>query len=87
MAQTIYDLWNGNITPADHCGSHDPEANHLISLMMRNEEKLRGGLPDGQREVFQKYVDCSEEYLMRMLELAFREGFSLGCKLVTESLR
>ena len=85
--ETIIDLWNGNVAPAEDCGSRDPEANHLFSLMVRNEEKLRGGLTDAQKEVLQKYTDCSAEYLMRMLELAFCEGFSLGCKLVTESLR
>ena len=86
MSQTIYDLWNGNIAPAEHCGSHDSDANHLFSLMARNRETLYGELSDTQKEILQKYADCSEEYLLRMLELAFRDGFSLGCKLVMESL-
>ena len=86
MSQTIYDLWNGNIAPAEHCGSHDSDANHLFSLMARNQQKLSDVLSDAQKELLQKYTDCSEEYLLRMLELAFRECFSLGCKLVMESL-
>ena len=86
MTQTILDLWNGNIAPCEHCGSHDPEANHLIGLMERNREDLRKGLTNAQAETFQKYIDCCEEYLLRMLELAFCEGFSLAAKLTVESL-
>ena len=86
MMQTIIDLWSGNIAPCEHCGSHDTEANHLIGLMERNREVLREGLTAAQMETFQKYMDCSDEYLFRMLELAFCDGFCLGSKLVIESL-
>ena len=86
MAQTIVDLWNGNITPCEHCGAHDKEANALIDLMERNRLDLNQGLTDTQKESFQKYIDCSDEYLLRMLELAFCDGFCLGSKLVAESL-
>ena len=84
--QTIKELWYGNITPCEHCGCHDPEANHLIKLMERNREVLREELTDVQRETFQKYIDSSEEYLLRMLELAFCDGFRLGSKLMVEAL-
>ena len=84
--QTILDLWNGNITPCEHCGSHDPVINNLMGLIERNREKLSSGLTEAQMETFQKYMDCSDEYLLRMLELAFYDGFSLGGKLVMETL-
>lgn len=86
MQQTIMDLWNGNIAPCEHCGSHDPVINNLMSLLERNREKLSSGLTEAQMETFQKYMDCSDEYLLRMLELAFCDGFSLGGKLVMETL-
>ena len=81
---TIIDLWNGNIAPCEHCGAHDSDMNHLIGLMERNREALREGLTVAQMEIFQKYIDCSEEYLLRMLELAFSDGFCLGGKMVME---
>lgn len=81
---TITDLWNGNIAPCERCGAHDSEVNHLIGLMERNRETLREGLTAAQIEIFQKYIDCSEEYLLRMLELAFCDGFCLGGKLAIE---
>lgn len=86
MAQTITDLWNGNLAPSEYCGSRDTEANHLIALIERNSHALLDGLTASQKEIFQRYVDCSEEYLIRMLELAFCDGFSLGCKLIIEAL-
>ena len=84
MSTSISDLWNGNIAPCEHCGAHDSEANHLLGLMERNLETLREGLTAAQSEIFQKYLDCSEEYLLRMLELAFCDGFCAGGKLVME---
>lgn len=86
MAQTIVDLWNGNITPCERCGAHDNEVNELIDLMERNRLDLNQGLTEAQKESFQKYIDCSDEYLLRMLELAFCDGFCLGGKLVAEAL-
>ena len=83
--QTIIDLWNGNIAPCEHCGSQDPVINKLVELIERNREKLSGGLTEAQMETFQKYIDCSDEYLLRMLELAFSDGLCLGCKLVMET--
>ena len=86
MTETIINLWNGNIAPCEHCGAHDPAVNKLIGLMERNREKLCKGLTEAQMELYQKYIDCSEEYLLRMLELAFSDGFCLGSKLAMESL-
>lgn len=83
--QTIIDLWNGNIAPCEHCGSHDPVINKLLILIERNREKLSGGLTEAQMETFQKYMDCSDEYLLRMMELAFCDGFCLGGRLVMET--
>jgi len=86
MTQTIADLWNGNIAPCEHCGAHNPAINNLLGLMERNRENLSNGLTEAQMEVFQKYIDTSDEYLLRMLELAFYDGFSLGGKLIAEVL-
>lgn len=83
---TIFELWNGNIAPCEHCGAHDQEANRLVCSMERNREALLAGLTGAQAEIYQNYMDCSEKYLLRMLELAFSEGFALGGKLISEIL-
>ena len=87
MSETISELWNGDIAPCEHCGAKDPQANRLICLMVQNREALCRDLSDAQKEMFQKYMDRSEDYLFRMMELAFGEGFSLGTKLAIESLK
>lgn len=82
--QTIINLWNGNVAPVEHCGAHDSEANRLVRLMARNREMLCEGLTIAQAELFQRYIECSEDYLLRMMELAFCDGFRIGGRLVME---
>ena len=84
--QTIIDLWYGNTAPFEHCGAHNSEILHVYGLIERNREALRTGLTDVQKDLFQKYIDCSDEYLISMLELAFFDGFSLSAKITTEAL-
>lgn len=86
MSRTMVDLWNGNLAPWKHCGSNNPEMSNLADLMARNRAALLDGLTVQQTEIFQKYVDCAEEYLLRMMEQAFCEGFSAGSRLAAEAL-
>lgn len=84
MSRIVYDLWNGNIAPCEHCGSHDPVANRLMCQIERSREIMCGELTEAQRAKFQKYMDDSEDYLLRMMELAFMDGFVLGSRLMME---
>lgn len=87
MTRTIADLWNGNIAPCEHCGSHDPEINNLLALLERHEESLNRITTPQQQEIITKYTDCFDEYLLRLVEQAFCEGFSLASRLLTEALQ
>ena len=84
MTQIIADLWNGSIAPCENCGSQDPEIHHLVGLMEKNRADLTSGLTAAQKEALQKYLDCSEEYLLRMQEQAFCDGFCLAGRLLSE---
>ena len=86
MNQTITKLWYGNLSPCEKCGVGDREADHLLSLMERNREALCDGLAEHQRASLEKYIACADEYLCRIQELSFYEGFSLGCRLTAEAL-
>ena len=86
MKRTIEYLWNGNITPAEHCGAHDPEVDELVRLMERNKEDLDKELSKHQKDVLDKYMDCTEEYIYLITMLAFQDGFCLASKLLTEAL-
>lgn len=86
MSQTIIDLWRGDIGPIDRCGFGDREANMLSLQMERTETKVESCLTDEQKELFQAFVQKTDRYYARMMELAFQEGFSLGSKLTAEAL-
>lgn len=86
MMQTIADLWNGNIVPCDNCGAHDRQINELVVLMARNRDNLNKEISPAQQVIFEKYIDCAEEYLLRLMEQAFCDGFSLASRLLMEAL-
>lgn len=86
MTGTIEALWNGELVSCEHCGAHDERANELVVSLSRSRDKLCGGLSESQKEAFQAYMDRSEEYTLRMMELAFRDGFSVGMRLLAEGI-
>ena len=85
MPQIISDLWNENIAPVERCGAHDTTAIRLLSMMERTGESLCKDLPDVRKAAFHKYAQCAEDYMLRMMELAFSEGFRLGTRMMMES--
>lgn len=86
MSCVLGELWNGNIVPCAICGVSDPEIEELIALRARNQTQIEAELSVSQKTAFQKYIDCAEEYEIRITEKAFAEGFSLAAKLLTEAL-
>lgn len=79
-------LWNGNIAPYKTCGSGDPEVEELDKLIERNKASLDNALTNGQKELLENYISCQDEYSYLITVHAFRDGFSLACRLLTEAL-
>jgi len=86
MKDTFTDLWYGAIVPWETCGVGDKRSVQLCTLRERHRGMLHEELNDAQKETFQKYLDCSEEYLLRMMELAFQDGYCLASRLAAEAL-
>ena len=84
MESTIIDLWNGEIAPCEHCGAQDQKANLLLAKVRRSREALDHGLNAEQKELSEQHAQAWEDYLLRMLELAFRDGFTVGSRLTEE---
>lgn len=80
----ISDLWNGNIAPCEHCGAKDRQANALYAGAQRSREALKASLAGENHDLLENYGKHLEDYLLRMMELAFREGLVLGIRLTTE---
>lgn len=86
MRRTLESLWNGEIAPAQTCGVGDAEMEHLTVLLDRNKELLKEGLSAEQKDRFEKYEDCVDEFTALSSQRAFCDGFCLASKLLTESL-
>ena len=57
----LEEFWYGNIEPTEYDTS-SKEYKKLQEQICGNEEKLRAAMKDGQKELFEKYVDCVREY-------------------------
>ena len=84
MESAISNLWNGNIAPCEHCGTQDGKVNQLFTRMRREREVLEAELTADQKARLEGYSQLSEDYLLRMMELAFREGFVVGSQITAE---
>ena len=77
MANTISDLWNGNIAPVEHCGSHDLKANMLIGMVEQQKEALIDSLTDTQLRYYIK-IPFITEVLPSPLQPICRVSESFG---------
>ena len=83
---TLQDLWYGNIDPHESFLIQNRQFRHLLSFMGKNRDKLSNTLTEQQKESLAKYDDAVNE-LHSLAELsAFRYGFSLGIRMMTESV-
>lgn len=79
----IQDLWYGNIKPNEDKVMTEEEKK-LNNLMNRHYETLSSSLKDDELETFKKYAECFTEYAMLIESQAFKIGFNLAVKLLTE---
>ena len=82
----LEDLWYGNINPHETYLNGNCRFKHLLSMMGKNRDKLSDTLADRQKEMLAKYDDAVNEMHSLAEQSAFRYGFSLGVRLVTESV-
>ncbi len=84
MSSTLAQLWNGNLKPAKDLG--DSEMTEPEALMQRNLVDLEKVLKGSTLNSFEKYADCVNGYVCIACEQAFRDGFCLATKLLTEAV-
>ena len=60
------------------------EYKKLQELICRNEEKLQATMTDEQKDLFEKYADCVQEYQTITDCLIFQNSFKLGARMMLE---
>lgn len=80
----IEDLWYGNISPWERPFKQDSPYAELLALVIRHQEDLLGRLNDEEKEIFEKYSDCTSEMHDLTEREAFVKGFTLGAKIIID---
>ena len=86
MRSIINELWHGNIVPHEDSRTNTKEMKELLSYMARHNEDLEKTLTDEQKEIFQKFHDCWDEYVTLSEAAIFEYAFKLGMQIAIETL-
>ncbi len=80
----LEDLWFGNISPWERPFKKDSEYAQLLALVIRHQDDLLKRLNDEEKEIFEKFSECSTEMHDMTEREAFIKGFTLGVKIIIE---
>lgn len=80
----LEDLWFGNISPWERPFMKDSAYAELLALVIRHQEDLNRRLNDEEKEIFEKFSECSTEMHDLTEREAFVKGFTLGVKIIIE---
>ena len=62
MKSMIKELWHGNIIPQEDSRNNSKEMKELLGYMARHHDDLEKTFTDEQKEIFEKFHDCWDEY-------------------------
>ena len=86
MRSIINELWHGNIVPQEDSRNNTNEMKELLSYMARHNENWEKTLTDEQKEIFQKFHDCWDEYVTLSEAAIFEYAFKIGMQFAIETL-
>ncbi len=84
MKSMIKELWHGNIIPQEDSRNNSKEMKELLGYMARHHEDLEKTFSDEQKEIFEKFHDCRDEYASLAEATVFGYAFRLGARLAME---
>ena len=87
MKSMIKELWHGNIIPQEDSRNNSKEMKELLGYMARHHEDLEKTFTDEQKEIFEKFHDCWDEYVSLAEAAIFEYAFRLGARLAMETLQ
>ena len=80
----IEELWHGNIAPCERDFKKGSVYSELLGYIVKHENDLRRLLNDDGKEIFEKYIECSNEMYGISEREAFVRGFTLGARTIIE---
>lgn len=86
MSNTIEKLYEGKLEPFRLTGKSNSEMRRTETLIERNKKKLEEALDDDRKKIFEKYVECMNEYLILTSEQVFCDGFCMGARILSEAI-
>ena len=84
MKSMITELWHGNINPQTDSRNNSTEMKELMEYMARHHNDLLKTITDEQKEIFEKFHDCWDEYVSLAEAAIFEYDFRLGARLTME---
>ena len=82
----IAELWYGNLNPNEQFGRSNPEMRRLEIYMEKYREELEACLNAEQKALLEQYNNCMDRYIDESNVQAFRDGFGIGCMLLSEAV-
>ena len=80
----IEDLWYGNISPCERDIKRSSEYSDVLERIVQLEADLHARLNDEEKEILEKFVNCTNEMCCISEREMFVQGFMLGAKLIIE---
>ena len=85
MKDTLFDLWNGKISPWSDNFVRGYEEKRLYRALEENREKLKGLIGERENKIFEELESTHIELQCMLREEAFVNGFPLGVRMTAES--
>ena len=86
MTSIINELWHGNVIPQEDGRTNTKEMKELLVYMSLHHEDLEKSFSDEQKEIFEKFHDCWNEYMSLGEAAIFEYAFKLGMQIAIETL-
>lgn len=87
MRSILQELWQGNIAPQEDSKTNSEQMKELLGYIARHNDDLQKGMTDEQKEIFEKFHDCWDEYASLSEAAIFEYAFKLGMQIAIEILR
>ncbi len=78
------ELWYGNIAPCERDFKKGSTYAELLGYIVRHEEALQKRMNDEEKEILEKFTECTNEMYGIAEREAFVRGFVLGARIIIE---